>query len=174
MKWRAAVMVVAIPSQKALLICPYVSFGKHRVVIAPFYNLQPISDRRFILASHQAPRMILQLPSFLAFYASKGRAGRPVTSLTTLCASSHTRFQKNSVIIPSFLLWNFLKMRWPDAPHRCLCVQSSMSSHLHNFSYLHLSVLIWLQASVSLFSCFGTSFSAAPFRIMIISWYEIG
>jgi len=84
MKWRAAVMVVAIPSQKALLICPYVSFGKHRVVIAPFYNLQPISDRRFILTSHQAPRMILQLPSFLAFYASKGRAGRPVTSLTTL------------------------------------------------------------------------------------------
>jgi len=60
-------------------------------------------------------------------------------------------------------------MLWHDASCDCLCVQSFMSSHLHHFSYLHLGVLIWLQASVSLFSCFGTSFSAAPFRIMIAS-----
>jgi len=85
MKWRAAVMVVAIPLQKALLMCPYVCSSNNRVVIAPFYNLQPISDRRFIFASHLASRMILQLPSFLAFYVSKGRAGRSVTSLTTIC-----------------------------------------------------------------------------------------
>ena len=32
MKWCAAVMVVAIPSQKALLMCPYVSSGKFPVL----------------------------------------------------------------------------------------------------------------------------------------------
>ena len=38
MKWWAAVTVVAIPSQKALLMCPYVSNFQclHRVVLVPF------------------------------------------------------------------------------------------------------------------------------------------
>ena len=44
----AAVTVVAIPSQKALLMCPYVSSGKflHRVVLVPFciiYSLHLIA-----------------------------------------------------------------------------------------------------------------------------------
>jgi len=53
-------------------------------------------------------------------------------------------------------------MLWYDASYCCLCVQSSMSSPLHHFSYRRLSVLICLQAPVSLSSCFCTSFSAAP------------
>jgi len=40
MKWWAAVTVVAIPSQKVLLMCPYVSSGKFpvlaHVVLVPF------------------------------------------------------------------------------------------------------------------------------------------
>jgi len=56
-------------------------------------------------------------------------------------------------------------MLWCDAAYRCLCVQSSVSSHLHHLSYRRLSVLICLQAPVSLSSCFCTSFSAGPLRI---------
>ena len=71
MKWCAAVTVVAIPSRKALLMCPYVSSGKFSV-LAPrcsharrlaYYGLRPTSDRRLIFA--------FLLPSFLAFYDSR-------------------------------------------------------------------------------------------------------
>jgi len=74
---------------------------------ALLHNLQPASDRRLILASHLVTVgdhhwssfwfsnkqhylslwslwWSLQLPSFLAFYVSKGRAGRPNTSLRTI------------------------------------------------------------------------------------------
>ena len=56
-------------------------------------------------------------------------------------------------------------MLWYDSSYRCLCVQSSMSSLLHHFSYRRLSVLICLQTPVSFSSCFCTSVSAAPLRI---------
>jgi len=55
--------VVAIPSQKALLICPYVSSGKFSV-LAPhcscafLHNLQLTYDRCLIFASHLANGMI--------------------------------------------------------------------------------------------------------------------
>jgi len=39
---------------------------------------------------------------------------------------------------------------WYDASYHCLYVQTSMSSPLHHFSYRRLSVLICLQAPVSL------------------------
>ena len=63
MKWWAAVPVVAIPSQKALLICPYVSSGKLSVLAprcsrALLHNLQLTSDRCLISASHLATGMI--------------------------------------------------------------------------------------------------------------------
>ena len=63
MKWWAAVTVVAIPSQKALLMCPYVSFGKFSVLAprcfrALLHNLQLTSDRFWIFASHLAAGMI--------------------------------------------------------------------------------------------------------------------
>ena len=50
MKWWAAVIVVAIPSQMALLMCPYVSFSRFSVLTlrpsrALLHNLQPTSGR---------------------------------------------------------------------------------------------------------------------------------
>jgi len=90
MKWWAAVTVVAIPSQKALLMCPYVSSGNfqclHRVVLVPFciiYSLHLIVV--WFLQAIWLPEWSLQLPSFLVFYVSKGRAGRSNTSLRALC-----------------------------------------------------------------------------------------
>jgi len=69
-KWLAAVTVVAIPLQKALLMCPYVSSSNFSVLrLAPLcscallHNLQPTSDRCLILASHLATGMI-PAPSF--------------------------------------------------------------------------------------------------------------
>ena len=59
MKWWTAVTVDAIPSQKALLMCPYVSSGKF-TMLAPrcsralLDNLQLTSDRCLIFASHLA------------------------------------------------------------------------------------------------------------------------
>jgi len=67
----AAKTVVAIPSQKALLICPYVSSSKF-LVLAPhcsralWHNLQPTSDHRLTFASLLL-EWSLQLPSFSAF-----------------------------------------------------------------------------------------------------------
>jgi len=57
--------VVAIPSQKALLMCPYVSAGKFSVLAprcsrALLHNLQPTSDCRLIFASHLATGMVLK------------------------------------------------------------------------------------------------------------------
>ena len=63
MKWWAAVTVVAIPSQKALFVCPYVSSGncsvlKPRCSRALLHNLQFTSDLYLIFASHLATGMI--------------------------------------------------------------------------------------------------------------------
>jgi len=65
MKGWAAVTVVAIPSQKALLMCPYVSSGKCSLLAprcsrALLHNLQPTSDRHLGFASHSATGMIDQ------------------------------------------------------------------------------------------------------------------
>jgi len=62
MKWWAAVTVVAIPSQKVLLMCPYVFSGEFPVLAprcsrALLHNLQLTSDRRLILASRLATGM---------------------------------------------------------------------------------------------------------------------
>ena len=63
MKWWAAMTVVAIQSQKALLMCPYVSSGKNSVLAprcsgALLHNLQLTSDRCLICVSHLATGMI--------------------------------------------------------------------------------------------------------------------
>ena len=57
MKWWVAVTVVAISSQKALLMCPYVCSDKSSVLTprcsrALLHNLQLTSDRCLIFASH--------------------------------------------------------------------------------------------------------------------------
>ena len=62
MKWWAAVTVVAIRSSKALLMCPYVSYGKFSVLAprcscALLHNLQPTPDHCVIFASHLATGM---------------------------------------------------------------------------------------------------------------------
>jgi len=63
MKWWAAVTVVAIPSQKALLMCPYVSSDKFSVLAprcsrALLHNLQLTFDRCLTFASYLATGMI--------------------------------------------------------------------------------------------------------------------
>jgi len=52
---------------------------------ALWHNLQLTSDRCLGFARHLATRMISAIASFLAFYVSKGRAGRSNTFLRTLC-----------------------------------------------------------------------------------------
>ena len=72
-------------------MCPYVSSGKMLMLVlrcsrALLHNLQFTSDHCLIFASHLATRMIPAIAIiFLAFYVSKGRAGRSNTSLGTLC-----------------------------------------------------------------------------------------
>jgi len=92
MKWWTAVTVVAIPSQRALLTCRYVSSGKCLVlaprstVVVPFCIICIL--HLIVVWFWQAIWLLewsLQLPSFLAFYVSKGRAGRSNTSLRLLC-----------------------------------------------------------------------------------------
>jgi len=63
MEWCAAVTVVAIPSQKVLLMCSFIPSGKFSVLVlrssrALLHNLQPTSDRCLISAGHLATGMI--------------------------------------------------------------------------------------------------------------------
>ena len=80
MKWWAAVTVVAIPSQKALLICPYVSSGKFSVLTlrcsrARLHNLQLTSDRCLIFAIHLATGMILAVAIISCLLCLQGTRG---------------------------------------------------------------------------------------------------
>ena len=80
MKLWASVTVVVIPSQKALLMCPYVSSGKSSV-IAPrcsrafLHNLQLISDRCLIFASHLVTRMIPVITIISCLLCLQGTCG---------------------------------------------------------------------------------------------------
>jgi len=159
MKWWAAVTVVAIPSQKALLMCPYVSSGKIPV-LAPRYscallhNLQLTSDRCLIFASHLATGMIPAIDiisRLLCLQVTRGSFRYfPKNALLSFCLN-----MKSAVHVP-YAGWlilsgsalarthdfkNFLSsiqvfccktftMFWYDSSYRCLCVQSSMSSPL--------------------------------------------
>ena len=51
----------------------------------PTSHLQPTSDRRLIFASHSATRMIPAINIILCLLCLKGRTGRAITSLRTLC-----------------------------------------------------------------------------------------
>jgi len=94
MKGWAAVTVVAIPSQKALLICPYVSSGQFSV-LAPhcsrtlLHNLQLTSDRCLIFASHLATGMILAIAIISHFLCLQGTRGSfkyfPTNALLSFC-----------------------------------------------------------------------------------------
>jgi len=178
MNWWASVTVVAIPSQKALLMCPYVSSSKFSVLAprcsrALLHNLQLTSDRCLTFASHLATGMIPAIAIISRLLCLQWTRGSfkyfPKKALLSFC-----RNMRSAVYVP-YAGWltlpcsaparthdfkNFLSsiqvfccrtftMLWYDASYRCLCVQSSMSSPWHHFSYCHLSVLNCLQAPVS-------------------------
>jgi len=69
--------VVAIPSQKALLMCPHASSGKF-LVLAPrcsralLHNLQLTSDGCLIFASHLATGMIPAIAIISRFLCLQG------------------------------------------------------------------------------------------------------
>jgi len=133
MKWWAAVTVVAIPSQKALLICSYVSSGKFSVLAprcsrALWHNLQLISHRCLIFARHLATRMIPAIAIISRLLCLQGTRGSfkyfPKNDLLSFCrniksaahvpyagwlilpcsAVARTHDFKNFVINPSILL----------------------------------------------------------------------
>jgi len=100
----AAVTVVAIPSQKALLMCPYVSSGTFSV-LAPrcsrvlLHNLQLTSDRCLIFASHLATGMIPASAIISHLLCLQGTRGSfkyfPKNALISFC-----RNMKSAVHVP--------------------------------------------------------------------------
>ena len=151
--------------------------------------LQPTSDCRLILASHLATWMIPAIAIISRLFCLQGKRGLfkylsksdPLSFFHNMKSAIHVPYAGWLILFCSALACkhdfkNFLSsiqvfccktftMLWYDSSYRCLCVQSSMSSPLHHFSYCHLSVLICLQAPVSLSLYLCTSFSAAPLRI---------
>ena len=104
MKWWAAVTVVVIASQKALLLCPYVSFNKFSVLAprcscALLHNLQFTSDRCLIFASHLATRMIPVIAIISGLFCLQGTRGSfkyfPKNTLLSFC-----RNVKSAVHVP--------------------------------------------------------------------------
>jgi len=104
MKWWAAVTFVAIPSQNALLMCPYVSSGKFSVLAlrcsrALWCNLQPTSDCRLIFARHFATGMIPAIAIISRFSCLQGTHGSfkkfPKNALLSFC-----RNMKSAVHMP--------------------------------------------------------------------------
>jgi len=96
MKWWVAVTVVAIPSQKALLMCPYVSSGKFSMLVlrcygALLHNLQPTPDRCLIFASHLATGMIPAIAIIFRLLCLQGTRGSfryfrvPKNALLSFC-----------------------------------------------------------------------------------------
>jgi len=104
MKCWAAVTVVAIPFQKALLMCPYVSSGKFWVLApccfrALLHHLQLISDRCLIFASHLATGPIPAIAIISRLLCLQGTRGSfkyfPEIALLSFC-----RNMKSAVHVP--------------------------------------------------------------------------
>jgi len=140
----------------------------HRVVLVPFCIICSLHliDVQFLQAIW-LPEWSLQLPSFLALYVSKGRAGRSNTSLRTLCfhfaatwslpSMCHMQGDWYCLALPylahmiSRIFCHQSKCSAArslpcfgtmPSSYRCLCVQSSISSPLHHLSYRRLSLPI--------------------------------
>ena len=162
MKWWAAVTVVAIPSQKALLLRAYVSSGKFSVLAprcsrALLHNLQLAFDRCLIFASHLAIGMIPAIAMisrllciqetrgsfairtlcfhFAVIWSLPSTCHMQVIEIALLCPSLHTRFQEFSVINPSVLLQD---PHWcfRTMPHIVACVCSPLCHHLYTIFHL--------------------------------------
>ena len=104
MKWWAAVKVVAIPSQKALLMCPYVSSCKFSVLAprcsrALLHNLQLAYDRCLIFASHLATGMIPAIAIISRLLCLQGTRGSfkyfPKNALLSFCLN-----MKSAIHVP--------------------------------------------------------------------------
>ena len=104
MKRWAAVTVVAIPSQKALLICPYVSSGKFSMLAlrcsrALLHNLQLTSDHCLIFAIHLATVMIPAVAIISRLLCLQGTRGSfkyfPKNALLSFCLN-----MKSAVHVP--------------------------------------------------------------------------
>jgi len=172
----------------------------HRIVLVPFgiiCSLHLIAV--WFWQSICLPEWSLQLPSFLASSLCLQRTRGsfkyfPKNALLSFCRSMksavHVPYAGRLILSCSYLACTHdfknlvssiqlfccktFTMIWYHASYCCLCVQSSMTSPLHHLSYCHLSVLICLQAPVFLFSCFGTSFSAAPLltQSLNVKWWS--
>ena len=169
---------VAIPSQKALLMCPYVPSCKFLVLAprcsrAPLHNLQRTSDRCLIFASHLATRIIpaIAIISRLLCLQGTRRSFKyfPKNALLSFCrnmkfavhvpcagwlilpcsALARTHDFKNFLLSIQVFCCKTVTMLWYDSSYRCLCEQSSMSTPWHHFSYRRLSVLICIQTPAS-------------------------
>jgi len=99
-----AMTVVAILSQKALLMCPYVSSDKFSVLTprysrALLHNLQLTSDRCLIFASHLATGMITAIAVISRLLCLQGMRGSfkyfPENALLSFC-----RNMKSAVHVP--------------------------------------------------------------------------
>jgi len=136
MKWWAAVTFVTIPSQKALLMCPYVSSGKFSVLAlrcscAFLHNLQPTSDRCLISASHLATGMVpaIAIISRLLCLLGTRRSFKyfPKNALPLFC-----RNMKSAVHVPyaGWLIIGYC-LALPELAHmisRIFCHQSRCSA----------------------------------------------
>jgi len=89
-------MVIAIPSQKALFMCPYISSGKFSVLAPPcsrafLHNLQLTSDRCLIFASQLATRMIPAIAIISRLLCLQGMCGLfkyfPKNDLLSFCCN---------------------------------------------------------------------------------------
>jgi len=104
MKWWAAVTFVAIPSQKAQLMCPYVSSSKFSVLAprcsrALLHDLQLTSDHCLIFASHLAAGTIPAIAIISRLLCLQGTRGSfkyfPKKALLSFC-----RNMKSAVHVP--------------------------------------------------------------------------
>jgi len=102
--------------------------------------------------------------SMLQYEICGPRSIYSVIDIVLLCLSSHKLFQEFLSSIQVFCC-NTFTLLWYDTSYCCLCVQSSMSSPLHQLSLCHLSVLICFQTPVSFFAFVCTVFSAASLHI---------
>ena len=130
MKWWAAVTVVAIPSQKALLMC---SSGKFSVLTprcscALLHNLQLTSDRCLLFASHLATRMIPAIAIISRLLWLQGACGSfkyfSENALLSFCCS-----MKSTVHVP-YAGWLILPCSAPARTHdfKKFCHQSKCSA----------------------------------------------
>jgi len=163
MKWCAVMTVVAIPSQIALLMCPYISSGKI-LSLAPrcsctlLHKLQPTSESPFDFCKplgyqddpcnchHFEPFKFPSDAWVVPTLPQKPWSLLSIYRMIGVSCSALARTHDFKIFLSSIQVFccccNTCTMLWCDVSYRFLCVQSSMSSPLHYLSCRRLSVLI--------------------------------